>query len=148
MTRSTPLLIAAMLLALSLLPAMALAQDAPQPVADDQKPAVEAAKAWLAGIDAGRYADSWTQAAAYFRGAITEDKWVAALTGTRGPLGGLASRTLTRAQSATSLPGAPDGSYVVMEFAAAFANKKAGTETVTFMREPDGTWRAVGYFIR
>ncbi|MGO9535876.1 MAG: DUF4019 domain-containing protein [Limisphaerales bacterium] len=30
---------------------------------------------------------------------------------------------------------------------ATFANKKSVTETVTFMLEKDGQWRAVGYFI-
>ncbi|WP_428562460.1 MAG: DUF4019 domain-containing protein [Solidesulfovibrio sp. DCME] len=142
----TPL--AALLLLLVLLPATVLAQEANTPVTDDQKPAVDAATAWLAGIDAGGYGASWQQAAAYFRGAVSQKDWETALTAFRKPLGGLKSREVTRAKSLTSLQGAPDGTYVVMEFAASFANKKEAFETVAFSREDDGKWRAVGYFIR
>jgi hypothetical protein len=35
-----------------------------------------------------------------------------------------------------------------MQFNASFANKKSATETVTFMLEKDGQWRAAGYFIK
>jgi len=135
----------------ALLPGLALAQnaaDAPAPVADDQKPAVEAAQAWLARIDAGRYGESWREASASFQKAISETDWTRALTGARQPLGACASRSLRQAKSAAELPGAPDGQYVVMEFDAAFANKQKASELVTFMRDPDGAWRAAGYFIR
>jgi hypothetical protein len=63
-------------------------------------------------------------------------------------LGKLLSRKLTKAQSATSLPGAPDGNYVVMQFDSSFANKKNAVETVTFMQEKDGKWKAAGYYIK
>jgi len=145
--RIVPLLLA-LLLALCLLPVAALAQNAPQPITDDQQPAIEAAKPWLAGIDAGRYPESWREAAAYFRGATTEKDWTTALTAFRKPLGNLVTRSVTRAKSLDSLAGAPDGQYVVMEFATTFANKKAAFETVAFSREADGSWRAAGYFIR
>ena len=35
-----------------------------------------------------------------------------------------------------------------MQFATSFANKKNAVETVTFMREKDGIWRAAGYYIK
>jgi hypothetical protein len=34
-----------------------------------------------------------------------------------------------------------------MQFQASFANKKSAVETVTFMLEKDGQWRAAEYFI-
>lgn len=156
-------LCAFLLLALVLLPAAVSAQspqsgspaqpgqpaaDEQTPITADQKPAIDAAKAWLAGIDAGGYGRSWKDAAAYFRGTISQKDWETALTAFRKPLGALGSRQPTRAKSLTSLEGAPDGTYVVMEFATTFANKKTAFETVAFSREQDGTWRAVGYFIR
>jgi hypothetical protein len=66
----------------------------------------------------------------------------------RKPLGDLVSRKLKSAQRATSLPGAPDGEYVVMQFDTSFAAKKTAVETVTFTHEKDGSWRASGYYIR
>jgi opacity protein-like surface antigen len=113
-----------------------------------EKAATAAAQAWLAQIDSGSHATSWKEASGYFRGASTEKSWVDALNGVRKPLGKLVSRKLTKAQNAQSLPGAPDGNYVVMQFDTSFANKKDAVETVTFMREKDGKWKAAGYYIK
>ncbi|MGE4538676.1 MAG: DUF4019 domain-containing protein [Desulfovibrio sp.] len=146
--------IAILLLCLLCIPAVAAAQGdapsdgAPAPITEEQKPAIKAAKTWLAGIDAGNYAESWQKAAPSFQKYITEKDWATALTAIRKPLGTLGSRSVTRAKSLTTMPGAPDGAYVVMEFAATFANKKIAFETVTFARQADDSWRAVGYYIR
>jgi hypothetical protein len=117
-------------------------------IGDTEKPVVEKAQAWLALIDAGQYAPSWQDASTYFRGAIDEKKWADTLTAVRKPLGAMQSRTVATAKHHTDLPGAPDGEYVLMTFDTSFANKKAAVETVTFVKEKDGTWRAVGYFIK
>jgi serine/threonine protein kinase len=110
--------------------------------------AVEPAQIWLQNIDAGNYAQSWTNAAAYFQQAITPEKWVEAVQQARKSFGPLISRTVKSAQEMSSLPGAPDGRYIVMQFATSFANKKSAVETVTFMLEKDDQWRAVGYYIK
>jgi Protein of unknown function (DUF4019) len=70
------------------------------------------------------------------------------LNGARKPLGKLVSRKLAKSQAAQSLPGAPDGNYVVMQFDTSFQNKKSAVETVTFMQEKDGKWKAAGYYIK
>ena len=113
-----------------------------------EKATVAAAQLWLGDIDSGNYPKSWKQASSYFQGAVTEKNWTDALNGTRKPLGKLLSRKIVKTQSATSLPGAPDGNYLVMQFDTSFANKKSAVETVTFMREKDGNWRAAGYYIK
>lgn len=48
----------------------------------------------------------------------------------------------------TSLPGAPDGEYVVIEFESSFEHKKSAIETVTPMNDKDGKWRVSGYYIK
>jgi serine/threonine protein kinase/tetratricopeptide (TPR) repeat protein len=110
--------------------------------------AVEPAQTWLQGIDNGNYAPSWTNAAAYFQSAMTSEKWVEAVQQVRKPLGPLVSRKVKSAQEMTSLPGAPDGRYIVMQFETSFANKKSAIETVTFMLEKDGQWKSCGYYIK
>ncbi len=113
-----------------------------------EKAAAAAAQTWLGEIDAGHYAKSWEDAAGYFRGAVTEKGWSDALNGARKPLGSLLSRKLASVRGASSLPGAPDGNYVVMQFDTSFSNKKTAVETVTFMQEKDGKWKAAGYYIK
>ncbi len=118
-----------------------------EPALPSEKAAVAAAETWLTGIDAGNYAQSWKEAAQFFQSSITEADWSAALTSVRKPLSELKSRKLHSAKSVKSLPGAPDGDYVVMQFDTSFAAKEKSVETVTFMKDPNGTWKAVGYFI-
>jgi opacity protein-like surface antigen len=113
-----------------------------------EKPIIAAAQSWLGEIDSGNYGNSWKQASSYFQGAVTEKNWTDALTGARRPLGKLLARKLAKTQSATSLPGAPDGNYLVMQFDTSFENKKSAVELVTFVREKDGNWRAAGYYIK
>jgi len=113
-----------------------------------EKKQVFVAKAWLYLIDGGSYSESWKQASGYFRGAVAERSWVSSLEGVRKPLGKLVSREIEKIEEVNRLSGAPDGSYAVMNFKTDFEQKKSSTETVTFMLEKDGIWRAAGYFIR
>lgn len=116
--------------------------------ADKETAAVAAAKAWLVLVDNGKYGDSWEAAAAYFKGAITKDYWQQTLTAVRKPLGRLVSREVRSKTYTQSLPGAPDGEYVVIQFNTSFENKKSAVETVTPMLDSDGIWRVSGYFIK
>jgi Protein of unknown function (DUF4019) len=70
------------------------------------------------------------------------------VTAVRSPLGKVISRKLKLKQYATSLPGAPDGKYVVIQFETSFEKKKSSVETITPMKEKDGTWRVSGYYIK
>lgn len=110
--------------------------------------AVAAAHAWRDLVDAGEYGLSWDQSAALFKSALPRNQWQQCLTAVRKPLGDLVSRKVKSRKYATSLPGAPDGEYVVIQFSTSFANKKAAVETVTPMKDPDGVWRISGYYIK
>ena len=99
-------------------------------------------------VDAGDYEESWREAAALFRGAVSEEDWKKAIVGARQPLGKRLSRKVKSRTFQESLPGAPDGKYVVLEFDTSFENKKTAVETVTPMQDPDGAFRVSGYFIK
>ena len=110
--------------------------------------AENAARAWLGMLDAGNYAQSWNTASARFRASITQAEWVSRVSAVRGPLGAVRSRELSSARVAHSLPGAPDGEYVVLEFSTSYEHKTVATETVTPMKDPDGKWHVSGYYIK
>jgi hypothetical protein len=110
--------------------------------------AEQAARAWLAMADAGDAAGTWKAAASLFRRAVDEEQWARTLSVARGPLGTVVTRALREGRAATELPGAPDGEYVVFQFDTQFEHKRAAVETVTPMRDTDGSWRVSGYFIR
>ena len=116
----------------------------------DKKAAVDAMQTWLAESDAGDYAGTWKDAAQSFQKAITSDRWVAAATSVRTPLGKLTSRTLASSllQTSSGAGGLPKGTFVIAQFDSSFENLKYARETVTFERQPDGAWRAAGYYIK
>ena len=109
--------------------------------------AVAAAQAWLALIDAGRIDDSWRETASLFRQQVSREDWKAAVSVARRPFGAFVSRRLRGAKYTDSLPGAPDGHYVVIQFEATYERKRTAIETVTPMLD-DGAWRVSGYYIR
>ena len=113
-----------------------------------EQAATTAATQWLQLTDAGDYAASWQEAAPLFKNSITRERWTQALGAARTPLGKVISRKLISARYATSLPGVPDGEYVVIQFETVFANKASAVETVTPTLTKDGAWRVCGYYIR
>lgn len=126
-----------------------LAGSLPFAVADEQTDqAVAAATFWLGFVDAKNYKESWVEAAPFFKKSITEDAWVKTIASARGAFGDLKSRKLKTANFMTSLPGAPDGEYVVIQFETAFQNKAAAVETITPMKDDKGVWRVSGYYIK
>jgi hypothetical protein len=116
--------------------------------ADAEKAALAAAQAWLQLVDEGKYTESWNEASEYFKNAVTKEQWEQAVQAVREPLGKTISRKLKSKQYATSLPGAPDGEYVVIQFDSSFTNKKIAVETITPMLDTDGMWRVSGYYIK
>ncbi|MGD0276500.1 MAG: DUF4019 domain-containing protein [Syntrophales bacterium] len=128
---------------LSLWASFAVAQDP-----EKEKAAFASAEQWLSLVDAGNYGQSWMEVSGYFRNAITKEKWVQSLKAVREPLGKLISRDVRSMIYMTSLPGAPDGEYIVILFDTSFGKKKSAIETVTPMFEEDGRWRVSGYYIR
>jgi hypothetical protein len=113
-----------------------------------EKQAIAAAESWLALTDEGKYGESWDAAAEYFKDAVTKADFVMSLNAARKPLGKLKSREVKSKEYRTSLPGAPDGQYVVIQFKTSLENKKAAIETVTPMFDKDKKWRVSGYYIK
>ena len=115
---------------------------------DREKAAIASAEKWLKLVDQGKYIESWKESADYFKRAVSQEQWEQAMKSGREPLGKMISRKVANALYTTSLPGAPDGQYVVIQFNTSFENKKSGIETVTPMVDKDGRWRVSGYYIK
>jgi len=130
-------------LVLVLVPIATMAQ-----TVDQETEAVTAAEGWLALVDAGKYGESWKAASGFFKIAVPQGQWEQSLKAVRSPLGKLVSRKLLSKTYMTSLPGAPDGEYLVIQFETSFQNKKSAIETITPMKEKDGKWRVSGYYIK
>ena len=126
----------------SLIGAIAMAQD------KNIEAAKKGSESWLAVVDKGDYAASYEEAASIFKLAVTKEDWLQKVRAARNPLGKVISRKLKGTQYKTSLPGAPDGEYVVIQYDTSFENKRSAVETITPTLDKDAQWRVSGYCIR
>lgn len=110
--------------------------------------ASSAAQSWLKLIDQSDYHASFEQASSLFKNAVSAEQWSQQLGAVRKPLGAPISRRQKNATYATSMPGAPDGQYVVIQYDTSFEHKQSAVETVTPMLDKDGQWRVSGYYIK
>lgn len=143
---------------LATIAAILLAQGSPAVTGSDPRPPValaptvasateKSARAWLALVDAGKWDQSWDAASTMFKSQVTAAKWASMIEPVRKPLGTLATRSLKGAKQTNTLPGAPDGDYVMMQFTTAFSAQSSTTETIVLVRE-GSDWKVAGYFIR
>jgi hypothetical protein len=110
--------------------------------------AISAAEAWLALVDNEKYGESWDEAAEIFKGAVTRDQWIQTMQTIRRSLGKTLGRELKSSFYRTTLPGAPDGEYVVIQFTTSFGNNNSTIETITPALDKEGKWRTTGYYIK
>lgn len=103
---------------------------------------------WLAFGEEGNWGATWDNAAALFKSTLDKEQWATKAKAARDPLGKLVDRKLLLVRFEESLPGVPDGEYVIAQFNTRWENKAQSVETVSVVKEPDGMWRVTGYFIK
>jgi len=144
MNASVLRLFSALLVFLLLLAASGVSLAADQ---DKEAVAVAAAEEFLVLVDQGEYVKSWEQASSLFAERIPKEDWIEGISRFRPTFGAIKERTLKGSHLARSLPGAPDGEYVLILFTSVFENKATAVETITMMLDTDKQWRAAGYYI-
>jgi len=112
------------------------------------KEATAAAEQWLELVDRGKFNGSWLEASTYFRNVTTKQQWKQQVSVWRSALGAVVNRKLRTVQYLTTMPGAPDGEYVMIQYDTTFAHKKSAVEVVVPMMDADGKWRVSEYSIR
>jgi hypothetical protein len=81
------------------------------------------------------------------RTQLDRDKFSSQIEKARAGTGALQSRELIDAGYATTVPGAPEGQYVVLHYHSSFVNRQDAVETMT-LAFAKGYWRVSGYYIK
>lgn len=105
---------------------------------------------WMTVIDAGKYKESWDQAASIFQNKVSQEEWESTARSTLEPLGPVVSRELrVIVYTPHGVPNNPPGEYMVIRFNTTFKNKTdTAVETLTLVKEPKAGWRTAGYFVQ
>jgi hypothetical protein len=128
-------------------PPPAGAQQGDDPHAADELAAQRQALGFVAYLDQGRFADSYAYTGMLIRTQLDRDAFSTQIQKTRVGTGALQSRELIDASYSTTVPGAPEGQYVILHYHAGFANRQDAVETVT-LAFAKGYWRVAGYYIK
>jgi hypothetical protein len=122
-----------------------------EPAADphtaEEQAAERQALGFLGYLDHGRFADSYAYTGMLIRAQLDRDAYAKQLEKARAGVGALLSRELIDASYTTTVPGAPEGQYVVLDYGASFANRQQAMETV-ILAFAKGYWRVSGYYIK
>lgn len=117
---------------------------------------VQAARQWLALIDANDWAGSYAATGQSFKELNTLEVWTKVASETQPQFGKVTARTVTEVQvkgedsgrtllSEQFVPAPPAG-YQMVKFQTNFATKPDAVETLTLVQE-NGQWKVVGYWI-
>ncbi|MEQ1640035.1 MAG: DUF4019 domain-containing protein [Novosphingobium sp.] len=116
---------------------------APAPTASTaETAAVDAARQWLALVDASDWKASYAATGSAFRKLNSLEQWTSAGQGAHGKLGAALSRQLIAADYS---PAPPQGIWT-LRFRSRFTNGREAIETVALGYE-DGSWRVVGLML-
>jgi hypothetical protein len=113
----------------------------------EEQAAQRQALGFMGYLDQGRYADSYAYTGMPIRTQLDREAFAAEIAKTRNGTGALQGRELIDSAYTTSVPGAPDGQYVVLHYHANFAIRQDVVETVT-LAFAKGYWRVVGYYLK
>jgi hypothetical protein len=133
-------------------PAPPASTGVPQGTVNEKDPDVAAARkaalAWLALADAGKFEETWVEAAAVFQKAQTKAAWAKGLGGARPTMGKIVTRTYLNHEIRTVLPNLPAGKYITVRFTSVFENHKDGAESVTLVKDGTRGFRMMSYFLK
>ncbi|QIG52814.1 DUF4019 domain-containing protein [Altererythrobacter sp. BO-6] len=117
------------------------------PAAADDPVSIARAEKFMARVDARDWEGSWKATGPYFRSQASLAEWTKLIEPVRTPLGKVESRRLVSVQRTSTVPGAPEGDYQIIQFQTDFAGREMiATETVVMLRGQNG-WEIVGFFI-
>ncbi|MCE9615216.1 MAG: DUF4019 domain-containing protein [Lentisphaerae bacterium] len=114
----------------------------------EERAAQAAAEQWLRDVDKADFGKAWDDASGFLKRALSRGGFEESMRTVQDTLGGSSGRSLSSAQYSDSLPGAPDGQYVVLEYTVVRERKERALESIITMRESDGKWRVAGYHVR
>jgi len=112
----------------------------------DAENAGAVAEQFLALLDNGSYAESWSLHAKVIEGDLNQDKWTALTSGLRGVAGTLEVRSLQSSVYTEALPEVGAGQFFLRDYLTRFSNVQAGERVVLAKQEEE--WRIAGYFMQ
>jgi hypothetical protein len=114
----------------------------------DEKEVITAAEEFVALIDLGLFSESWDEGDHLLQIRTSRPDWISNLTLNHSLFGWVIERRPKLTSYRGSLPGLPDGDYVIVVFESFFEKKRSAIETVIMVLDEEGEWRSTGYTLK
>ncbi len=114
----------------------------------DPRDVVNAAEDFVSLIDYGLFAESWEEGDPLLQIRTPREEWIGRLALERDLFGWVLHRSPRVSTYRDSLPGLPDGDYVIVVFDSVFERKRAAVETLIMVLDAEGGWKSVGYSLK
>jgi hypothetical protein len=114
----------------------------------DGKVIDKTARAWLVKLDKGYFQQCYDETAQALKDSLDKSQWISNMTTYRKPLGESEKRKEANMYYENKLQNADDGDYVVAQYASIFQQKLVVIESVTLVKEQDGSWKVFGYSLK
>ena len=113
----------------------------------DSTPGLQASRAWLADLVAGRYGATWEEASPMLKNGMPKVQWETGIERARGPQGVVVARKIRQARCTRGTQADPEDEICVIQYDTQFEGR-LGDEQVTVLRGRDGSWRVAAYQLR
>jgi hypothetical protein len=123
------------------------AEPGSDPHTTEEQAAQRQALGFLGYLDHGRFADSYAYTGMLIRSQLDREAFASQVEKARSGTGAIQARELIDAGYSTTVPGAPEGQYVVLHYHSSFANRPDTVETLT-LAMAKGYWRVDGWYIK
>ena len=116
------------------------------PAAAEMKtPVIAAAESFFELRDAGSLQQAWWEGSEILHQTTRMDRWMEDMRIQSELMGDLVKRSLRSRVQRSTMPGLPDGEYVILLYDVSFEHKKAGLEILVMLHDASGDWRLVSY---
>ncbi|MDR3113731.1 MAG: DUF4019 domain-containing protein [Endomicrobium sp.] len=106
------------------------------------------AKAWLSKHDKGYFQQCYDEIAQVLKNSLDKSQWLANMTSYRKPLGEANKRKEINMFYENQPQNAEADDYVVAQYASLFQQRIAVVESVTLIKDKDGSWKVSGYSLK
>jgi len=114
----------------------------------DGKVIDQTAKAWLAKLDKGYFHQCYDETSQKLKNNLDRNQWFSNMTSYRKPLGEADKRKEINMFYEDQLQTGERGDFVTVQYAAVFQRKLAVVENITFVKEEDGSWKVLVYWLK
>jgi hypothetical protein len=114
----------------------------------DEAKVTAISSSWLSKLDSGFYQQCYDETSQLLKNGIDKNQWLNNMVTYRKPLGIAEKRKEVNAFYESEIQNIGKGDFVIIQYASVYQQKLVVIETMTLIKEDDGSWKVFGYSLK